>query len=183
MERKVLKILFLSIFVLGFAVNGMAEPPEDFDGPPPSKERREKIRERIETLKMWRLTEALDLDEKTSAKIFPLLKKIDKKRAEIENAQREGMIELRQLLKEKQEARLKGLLEGLEKNHKELQRIKDEELAEVKKILTIEQQARYIIFLQEFNKEVRRLIAEARERRHERPGKDMPERPLPPERP
>lgn len=31
--------------------------------------------------------------------------------------------------------------------------------------------------------EKRGLIKKARERRHERPGKDMPERPLPPERP
>lgn len=182
MLKDVLKALILFALVFGLAVNSMAEPPDDFDRPP-SKEQMEKIRERIETLRMWRLTEAIDLDEKGSAKLFPLLKKFDKKRVAIEDAQREGMRELRQLLKEKRETQLKGLLERLEKNHKDLQKLKEEEWVELKNILTIEQQAKFIIFLQEFSKEVRRLIAEARERRPERFGKDRPERPMPPERP
>lgn len=182
MLKDVLKALILFALVFGLAVNSMAEPPDDFDRPP-SKEQMEKIRERIETLRMWRLTEALNLDEKSSAKLFPLLKKFDKKKAEVENAQREGMRELRQLLKEKRETQLKGLLERLEKNHKDLQKLKEEEWVELKNILTIEQQAKFIIFLQEFNKEVRRLVAEAREKRHEKFGKDRPEQPMPPERP
>lgn len=50
----------------------LAQPPEDFDRPP-TKEQMENVRERIETLRMWKLTKTLDLDEKTSAKLFPLL--------------------------------------------------------------------------------------------------------------
>ncbi|MBI5043117.1 MAG: hypothetical protein HZC10_04660 [Nitrospirae bacterium] len=164
MKREVFKILLSIILLLGLAANSMAEPPEDFDRPP-SKEQMEKIRERIETLRMWRLTEAINLDEKSSAKLFPLLKKFDKKRAEVENAQREGMRELRQLLKEKRETQLKGLLERLEKSHKELQKLKEEEWVELKNILTIEQQAKFIIFQQEFDRDIRKIIAEARERK------------------
>lgn len=179
MEKYIFKILLTLFLVIGFNQSSLAEPPEDFDRPPP-KGQMEKVRKRIETLKMWKLTQALDLDEKTSAKLFPLLSKYDKKRAEIERAMRDDMKELRESLKERREGNLKNILDKLEQNHKAIQMINDEERAELKKILTIEQQARFILFQQEFDREIRRIIAEARERRHERLGKDRPERPLPP---
>jgi len=177
MVKHILKILLL-FMLLGFATNSMAEPP-DLERPP-TREQMEKVRERIETLRMWKLTKALDLDEKTSAQIFPLLNKYDRKRLAIEQALRDEMRDLKESLRERREGRLKGILERLEQNHREMQRINDEEWAELKRILTVEQQARFIIFRQEFDREIRKIIAEARERRHERFGK---ERPLPPGRP
>ncbi len=181
MKRKVFKILLSIILLLGLAVNSMAEPPEDFDRPP-SKEQMEKIRKRVETLKMWRLTEALNLDEKTSAQVFPILNRFDKKRYELEESLREGMRELRESLRNKKEDQLKKIVNKLEQDHKALQSLKQEEWAEMKKVLTIEQQAKFIIFLTEFEREVRKLIAEARERRGERFGKDGQNKLLPPER-
>lgn len=183
MKRKVFKILLLIILLLGLAANSMAEPAEDFDKPP-SKEQMEKIRKRIETLRMWRLTEALNLDEKSSAQVFPILNRYDKKRYELEESLREGMRDMRESLRDKKEERLKKILNKLEENHRALQNLKQEEWAELKKMLTVEQQARFIIFLTEFEREVRKLIAEARERRGERFGKEGSDRdrPFPPER-
>ncbi len=181
MKRKVLIILLSIILLAGFAVTGLAQPPEDIDRPP-SKEQMEKIRKRIETLRMWRLTEALNLDEKTSAQVFPILNRFDKKRYELEESLREGMRDLRESLRNKKEDQLKKILNKLEDNHKALQSLKQEEWAEMKKVLTIEQQAKFIVFLTEFEREVRKLIAEARERRGERFDRNRPERPLPPER-
>ena len=43
-------------------------------------------------------------------------------------------------------------------------------------------QARFIIFQQEFDREIRKIIAEKREKRPERFAEDKPERPLPPRR-
>ncbi len=180
MKRNVFKILLSIILLLGLAATSMAEPAEDFDRPP-SKEQMEKIRKRVETLRMWRLTEALNLDEKASAQLFPILNRFDKKRYELEEYLREGMRDLRELLKDKKEERLKKILNKLEENHKALQNLKQEEWADLKKMLTVEQQARFIIFLTEFEREVRKLIAEARERRGERLGKDSQNRPLPQE--
>ncbi|GAB4417374.1 MAG: hypothetical protein OHK0032_13420 [Thermodesulfovibrionales bacterium] len=179
MRKTILKILLSAFMLVAFAAAGMAEPP-DFERPP-SKEQMEKVRERIETLRMWKLTKALDLDEKTSAQLFPLLNKYDRKRFVIEQALRDGMRDLRDALRNRREGQLRGILDRLEQNHKEMQRVNDEEWAEMKRILTIEQQARFIIFKQEFDREIRKIIAEARERRPERFGKDRP--PLPPGRP
>ncbi len=182
MERHIFKFFLVLVLVIGFGMYSSAEPPEDIERPS-SKEQMEKVRKRIETLKMWRLTDALNLDEKTSSQIFPLISKYDKKRIEAEQSLRNGMKELREFLKEKREGNLKGILDKIEENHKALQRIKEEEWAELKKILTVEQQARFIIFQQEFEREIRKIIAEVRERRPESFGKDRPERPFPKERP
>jgi hypothetical protein len=181
MQKNIFRFLLLFFLVVGFTVNSIAEPPEDPDRPP-TKEQMEKVRKRIETLRMWRLTQALDLDEKTSAQIFPLLNKFERNRAEIEHALRDGMRELRGSLKERREGLLKNILDKLEQNHKAMQMINDEERAELKRILTIEQQAKFVLFQHEFNREIRKIIAEARERRHERFGKGGPERLSPSER-
>lgn len=173
MKREVLKILLSIILFAGLAANGLAQPPEDVDRPP-SKEQMEKIRKRMETLRMWRLTEALNLDEKTSAQVFPILNRYDKKRYELEDSLREGMRDLRESLRNKKEEQLKKILNKLEENHKALQNLKQEEWAELKKVLTVEQQAKFIIFLTEFEREVRKLIAEARERRQGRFDKNRP---------
>jgi Spy/CpxP family protein refolding chaperone len=182
MVEKMFKIFFVVLLVAGFSTVSLAEPQEDIEKQP-SKEQMEKVRKRIETLKMWRLSDALDLDEKTSTSLFPLLSKYDRKRAEIEQSLRGSMKDLRESLREKREGNLKNILDKLEENHKALQRIKEEEWSEIKKILTLEQQARFVIFQQEFEREIRKIIAEAREKRLERFRKEKTERPLPQERP
>lgn len=80
----------------------------------------------------------------------------------MEDTLRGDMKRLRESLKEGREGQLKDILERLEENHKALQRINDEERAELKKILTIEQQAKFILFQQEFDRDIRKTIAEAR---------------------
>lgn len=182
MTKHIFKIFLVLILVAGFSIYSSAEPPEDFEKPP-SKEQIEKVRMRIETLRMWRLTEALNLDEKTSAQVFPLISKYNKKRAEMEQSLRNGMMELKESLKEKREGNLKNIIDKLEEDHKALRRIKEEEWAELKRILTIEQQARYILFQHKFEREIRKIIAEAREkRRSERFRKERPEKPFTQER-
>lgn len=168
MKRYIISILLTSFLVLGIALNGMALPDEDDFDRPPTKELREKIRNRIETLRMWRLTRALDLDEKTAARLFPLLNRYDKKREKIERGIRDDMDALRSALNDKRMSELKDILESLEDKHRELQRLNDEERAELKKVLTPEQQAKYILFQYRFKRDIRRIIEKAR-RRHLKP--------------
>ncbi len=176
MRKHVLKILLVLSIVCVFTAQGLAEPQEYLDQPP-TKGQRERVRQRIETLKMWKLTKALDIDEATSAKIFPLLNRYDKRKAEIHNNIREGTEELRTSLQENKTDELKDILAKLEENHKVLQSINDEEWAEMKKVLTIEQQAKFVLFRQEFDREVRKLVTDAREKRQGRGGKNRGVRP------
>lgn len=180
MRRRAARVLLILFLIFGFAANSTAEPREEFDRPP-SKEQMEKVRNRIETLRMWKLTKALDLDEKISAQLFPALNKHDKKRADVESAMRDNMRELRESLRNKRESQLKGVLERIEQNHRSMQSIKDAEWEELKGILSTEQQAKFILFQQEFNREIKKIIDETRGRRQERLRKDARGRPAPPQ--
>ena len=170
MKKNVVKILVLLFIMCGFTAQGFAEPAEYLDKPP-TKQQRDRVRKRIETLKMWKLTKALDLDEASSAKIFPVLNRYDKKKAEIHQDLRKGMREMKISLKENKTEGLKNTLAMLEEKHRALQNINDEEWAELKKVLTVEQQAKLILFRHEFDREVHKLIADAKDRRPERGGK------------
>lgn len=177
MEVKMKNNIIAGLLLTMLALSGLpdtvkAEPP-DFDRPP-NKKQMERVRERVETLRIWKLTKALDLDEKTSAQLFPVLNRYDKKRAETHNAIRNDMRELRDSVREKREGRIRNVLERLEHDHTALQRVNDEERAELKNILTIEQQANYLIFQHEFEHEIRKIIAESRIKRTERPFKEKP---------
>jgi len=131
---------------------------------PPSKEQREEVRKKVEAIRIYRLTGALKLDEKTSAQLASLLGTIDMQRRELMDQNMEAMKELRSSLKTPSPdvGKLKSILERLEKNHHEMVELKEKELKGLKGILTVEQRARYVVFDREFMREMRGLIAAAR---------------------
>ena len=131
---------------------------------PPSKEQREEVRKKVEAIRIYRLTGALKLDEKTSAQLASLLGTIDMQRRELMDQNMEAMKELRSSLKTPSPdvSKLKSILERLEKNHHEMVELKEKELKGLKGILTVEQRARYVVFDREFMREMRGLIAAAR---------------------
>lgn len=138
--------------------------PEPGPAAPPSGERREEIRKKIETIRIWRLTERLKLDPATIAKIAPLLSSFDQRRKDIMQEQAATVRELRLLLNfsKPDEAKIKAALDRLEKNQQVIQEIRRREIDGLKGILTIEQQARFLLFQQEFERELREMIASVR---------------------
>jgi hypothetical protein len=131
---------------------------------PPSKEKREEVRKKVEAIRIYRLTEALKLDEKSSAQLASLLGSIDLQRRDLMNQNMDAMKDLRSSLKppHPSESKLKPILERLEKNHREMAELKEKELKGLKDILTVEQRARYVVFQREFTREMRGMIAGAR---------------------
>jgi hypothetical protein len=142
---------------------------DDLDGPP-SGARKEKMRKRIETMKMWKLTEALNLDEKLASRLFPLLHEFDRKREGVEREIRKEIASLKAVIETHDEPAMKEIMASLEKKHDALQRLGDEERSRLREILTVEQQAKYLIFKMEFKREIRKMIAESRWKRRERSG-------------
>jgi Spy/CpxP family protein refolding chaperone len=179
---KILSILTLTIALTvtgmpAFAQRQMAGPvadeqqreaggfsPEPGQGGPASEERREEVRKKIEAVRIWRLTEELKLDTNSSAKLSSLLSSLDQQRRDTMREQMETMRDLRTLLKSAKpdESKTRSLLEKLERNHHEIQGLKDQELKGIKNILTIEQQARFLLFQQEFQREMQNMISAAR---------------------
>ncbi|MEK6527326.1 MAG: hypothetical protein AAB089_04105 [Nitrospirota bacterium] len=131
----------------------------------PSKEQIEKVRKKVETLKLWKLTDALDLDEATAVKLFPIINKYDKKRFTAEQNIRKDMKNLRKNVDTANPDELKELIGRIEENHKELQAINHEQLEELSSKLPVKKLAKFIIFQQDFDREMKNIIADARHKR------------------
>jgi len=133
-------------------------------GAPPSAAKREEVRKKIEALKIWKMTEALKLDADTSARLSAVINPLDRQRMDIAREQMMTMRELKSLLQSQKpdQAKLKAAIDKLEKNHIAMQETRNKEFSAVKGILTTEQQARYIVFQQDFRREMRGMIAGAR---------------------
>jgi len=156
-----------------FAQQGPAGGQEDevtgFDRQPGrggamSEAKREEIRKKIEAVRIWRLTEELKLDASSAAKLSAFLSSFDQQRREIMHDQKATMSELRRSLNASKpdESKLKAAIEKLEKNRHALLESRDKEIAGLKNILSTEQQARFLIFQQEFRREMQNMIAGAR---------------------
>jgi Spy/CpxP family protein refolding chaperone len=133
-------------------------------GGPPDAKKQEEVRKKVEAVRIWRLTEELKLDEKTSARLASFLSALDEKRRGLMRERMETMKDLRSLLKTQNpnENNMKAALDKLEKNRREMVDLEGKEIGGVKDILTVEQQARYVIFQQEFRREMRGMISGAR---------------------
>lgn len=143
---------------------GGIAPDQGRGGPPPA-ERRDEVRKKIEALRIWRLTEELDLDEKTAAKFLPAIGVISQKRNELMRENMEAQRELRLYLEAARpdEKKIKAALDRLEKNQHELSKLQEKEIEATKDHLTVEQQARYFLFQQDFQREMREMISGARD--------------------
>ena len=169
--RLVLSMVAVMIFAatsLSFAQQapsgGLYDESLEPGGAPPSAAKREEVRKKIEALKIWKMTEALKLDAETSARLAAVINPLDQQRMDIAREQMMTMRELRSLLQSQKpdQAKLKAAIDKLEKNHIAMQETRNKEFSAVKGILTTEQQARYIVFQQDFRREMRGMIAGAR---------------------
>lgn len=160
MKKSIFCIPLIFALIL-FAGQAFSQPPEDFRKPP-SKEQIDKTRKRIETLKMWKLTESLNLDEETASKLFPLINQYDKERLAVQQKMRKDIRDLRETVGTAGEDELRKKIESIKDHHKNLQRINDEETGKVGEILGVRNMARYIIFKQDFDREMKKIIAKSR---------------------
>jgi Spy/CpxP family protein refolding chaperone len=125
---------------------------------------RKRIRENINTLRLLRMTQVLDLTEEQAAKIFPALNRIEKEKRGIHREIGQKMKELRLILaKEKTEEQeiesligdLKRLRNALKSQDEKLEKIMEENL-------TLVQRAKYFVFSVDFYRGLREKIDEAR---------------------
>jgi septal ring factor EnvC (AmiA/AmiB activator) len=144
-----------------------ATPPPQGEERQMSQERREELRKRVELIWQQKLTEKLSLTEEEKAKVFPLLRQYEEKRRALRQENRQLVRELEQMIENKAtERELKKTIRALEENDNKLREEKEEGFHELAKILPVDKQARYIVFQEQFRREMHRLIQRARH--HER---------------
>jgi|UniRef100_A0A7V3VUQ3 Spy/CpxP family protein refolding chaperone len=127
-------------------------------------------REIIERVRIYKLTEALDLSEEQAAKLFPHLKEMRKNEQEFQRQRMELLKDLKDLLNRKaDESEIIKVLNRYQELQKKRMESQINEIEGIKKILTPEQQAKFLIFQEEFEQEIRELIKEVRSRHRFQP--------------
>ena len=144
---------------------GMDRPAESG-----SAEGREQVQERIRVMRAWRLTEVLELDDQTGIALFELLDELDSTLEPQQNQMRELGQELRTHLSEGSgsDEEIANLVEELMNTHLGIEQLRVETIQSAAEILTPRQQATLMLFLPEFDREVRQMVREVRRERRER---------------
>ncbi|HDG67569.1 MAG TPA: hypothetical protein ENG11_00290 [candidate division Zixibacteria bacterium] len=166
-----IKKIMVFAAVLG-AVGVVFAQPMCLGGPHnPPKE----VMERIETIKMWKLTERLDLSEEQAAKLFPLMKRFRERRDSLLRREADLVKQLREAVESSADSvQILEIIDALSDARMEECQIESEYYAQLREILSAEQQAEYILFEIEFRKKLMELIRETYRGRRWRRGADNP---------
>jgi hypothetical protein len=181
-NKELFSMVFAPVVVLFFMSFGMpcfSQPPSQGmppradspvrggDGSPQSIEKRQKIRKRIELIRMWKLTEELDLTEETWVKLFPILRKYDEKWIKLREERRNSIKQLRKALKDKaiSDQEIEAAIDSVAQHAEAMSELLRQQNGELKGILSPRQRAKFILFQRRFQREIRTIIAEARERK------------------
>ncbi|UCC11697.1 MAG: hypothetical protein JSW02_10155 [candidate division WOR-3 bacterium] len=117
----------------------------------------------IEKIRIWRLTQELDLSTEQTAMLFPKLNELRKIEKTYNEQKRRILVELKDLLDRKaSDEELTEVLSRYQEMNRQKMEVQIAKMAEIKKILTPVQQARYLIFEDEFNREIREMIKEVK---------------------
>lgn len=148
----------------------------------PTKEQREKIRQKIRAMREWKLTEALELDSDTADKLFPILDGFDEK---FVKEMRHGR-KLRQQLRKQVESskpddkKLDKLVDQMLDNQRAIWELNEKRFEAARKVLSAEQAAKALIVLPQIDHAIRREMHRAIEGRR-RPFRGGEGPPPPPE--
>ena len=119
----------------------------------------------ISTLYLLRMVQVLDLTEEQTAKIFPNVNRVEKEKREMNRKIGQRLREIRAMVRQQNgdEENLARMVQEIRDLRKEVKN-KDEELEVfLSENLTIYQQAKYLIFVQDFLKDLREKLNKARE--------------------
>ena len=154
-------------------------PPPGEDGPPPpdDEETRERVEERIRIMRAWRLTEALELEEDVALQLFTLLDDFDTRMAPEQAALGESGQQLRSMLDEGSgtDEEIAALLAGIMETHLRLEQLRIDLIASSGAFLSPRQQAALMLFLPDFDRQIREMVRDTRrQRRRVREHRDGP---------
>ncbi len=140
------------------------------DDQPPNRRR---ARENMKTLWLLRMTRVLELTEEQTAKVFPIVSRIEKEKSEIYKQVGKQIRELRLILKEEEpdQGDLKNKINKI-KELRNLIKKKEEELdARLEENLTLVQRAKYLMFAANFYRDLRDNLDRARIQRERQRSK------------
>ena len=151
--------LFLTAALLACATPAFAEKPTD--------EEHEAAMQRVRIVRAAALTEALELDEATAARLFPFLREHDSKMEDIHAHKKQARRALKQMVKDGSfpEKEIDELLATIAEADVELAEARADQLEGLKRVLSAEQRVKFVMVQRRLDEEVRRVIREERVRR------------------
>jgi len=169
-----MRILRYFIILLLFS-SGLAQPPGPGMGP--GKEEgpmRERIRRKIKTIKIWRLSEAVGLTPEQSEKFFPVYNKFQDQQETIEKERRTRLERVQQLADDPQsrDSDIREAMDEMKIFDQRTIEIRDAFLIDIGKVLSLRQQAKLLVFEERFNQDLQDLIREIRHDFKAGPGRD-----------
>lgn len=119
----------------------------------------DKHRDRLEIITMWKIIEALDLDNATASKIMEIRREFVARKREIKKELDSDLQKLRQDVKSpsSDETEISRLLQSIRDKRKKLIGLHSQQYDDVAKILPVRKQAELVLFLKDFQKELRML--------------------------
>ena len=121
--------------------------------PPPRGENRQRMLEKIETIKMWKIMDALSLDSQTALKVFPIIKEMDQKRIQLREKERGILQQIKQMAETSQaDKKIDALASKLFELKSKISNVSREEYQKLKSILTEKQLAQFLLFQQTFRR-------------------------------
>jgi len=122
-------------------------------GQAPGGQNRERVRDQLATLRLLRMTQALDLTEEQTAKIFPTINKYEKDKSALQKEISANIRELRGLLKDPaslKDDQVNPILAAITTSRDKVRAIDVELETFVESNLTTVQKAKYVLFNIEF---------------------------------
>ncbi len=139
---------------------------------------RRRARENMKTLWLLRMTRVLELTEEQTAKVFPIVSRIEKEKNEIYKQIGKQVKELRLILRKEEpdQGDLKSKINKIKKLRNLIKKKDEEREASLEENLTLIQRAKYLMFAANFYRELTNKLDRARsqrERQRQKIKKDL----------
>jgi Spy/CpxP family protein refolding chaperone len=166
--KKKAKYLGVIVIALGLLLTAQTLKAQGPMGGPLAQDKRKEVREEIETLKMWKMLEVLDLSSKQSDEFLPAWRELHESQSDFREKREKLFRELEAVLGEEQKTRERGIREVLTQLDKERSRLEEAQQryrAKTEGILTLEQQAKLLLFEERFEGRMMEMIRKYRGRK------------------
>ena len=152
----------------------IAQPPGHGMGPgDDGGPLREKVRQKIKTIKIWRLTEAVGLTPEQSEKFFPLYNRHEDLMENLEIEQRERLNRIEQLTADPKSSdkEIEDAIAGIKDIFLRRMELKESFMAEISGVLSTRQKGQLLVFEETFRRDMQDIIREIRREMGGGPGR------------
>jgi hypothetical protein len=127
---------------------------KDFPGP-------DKSREHFEIVTLWKMMDAIDVDQPTADKIMGIHNKFNGERKTLHKSMEKDYQGLKEKLaetKDPQDQELAKIVDDIKQKKRQMENLRHSEYDEVAKLLTVKQRAELLLFFKDFKKEMRGMM-------------------------